>query len=121
MAKAIPPLTEWMRMEMTLIVQDLPNINHVCQLFDLTCLFARTEGASGYWIGNRVESLPGMTAAAVTPVFATKDELDSFCSEHMGEFRNFVARGCVPSRFWEKPSTELKLVYRRSSLAEGSQ
>src|ERR1017187_3383428 len=95
------------------IVQNHPNIDLVCRLFDFTCLFASTQGASAYWIGNQVENLPGMTAVALTPVFETKDTLDDFCSEHTGEFRNFAARGRVPSRFWEKPSTKLKLVDRR--------
>jgi|ERR1017187_910125 NO-binding membrane sensor protein with MHYT domain len=36
----------------------------------------------------------------------------------MGEFRNFVARGRVPSRFWERPSTELKLVYTRDKMPD---
>jgi hypothetical protein len=100
------------------LVQNHPNIDLVCELFDFTCLFASTEGSSGYWIGNQVESLPGMTAAAVTPVFDTREKLDHFCAEHMGEFRNFAARGCVPSRFWEKPSTELKLVHSRAKLPD---
>jgi hypothetical protein len=93
-------------------IQNPVNIDQVCKLFEFNCLFTNTEGASGYWIGNGVESLPGNTAAAVTPVFETREKLDQFCAEHMGELRNFVARGRVPSRFWEKPSTELKVVPR---------
>ena len=93
-------------------MQNHANIDQVCKLFEFNCLFVITDGAAGYWIGNRVESLPGMTAVAVTPVFETKETLEKFCAEHMGEFRNFVARGRVPSRFWEKPSTELKIVPR---------
>jgi len=97
-------------------VQNHHNIDLVCKLFDFTCLSASTEGASGYWIGNQVESLPGMSAVAVTPICETREKLDNFCSEHMGEFRNFAARGRVPSRFWEKPSTELKLVHSRAKM-----
>jgi hypothetical protein len=97
---------------MTPIIQYHPNIDQVCKLFDFNCLFANNEGASGYWIGNRVESLPGMTAVAVTPIFETRGKLDDFCAEHMGEFRNFVVRARVPSRFWDRPSTELKIVPR---------
>jgi hypothetical protein len=98
------------------IVQKHPHIDQVCKLFEFNCLFASTDGASGYWIGDRVESLSGNTAVAVTPVFETRETLDQFCAEHMGEFRNFVARGRVPNRFWEKPSTELKLVHSRGRM-----
>src|ERR1035438_3607482 len=94
-------------------VQSHPNIDRVCKLFGFNCLSASTEGASGHWIGNQVESVPGVTALAVTPVCETREKLDNFCAEHLGEFRNFVARGHVPSRFWERPSTELKLVHQR--------
>ena len=81
----------------------LDDLFGLAELFDFDCLSARNESASGYCIGNRVGSSPNATVA-VTPVFETKEERDSFCSEHMGEFRNFVARGRVPSRFWEKRS-----------------
>lgn len=113
-----PALTGVEESEMMPIVQNHLSILQVCKLFDFDCLFANTEAASGYWIGNRVESLPGMTVAAVTPVFETRERLDNFCSEHIGEFRNFAARGRVPSRLWERPSTELKHVHSRGRMPD---
>lgn len=61
------------------------------RLFDLACLFVSPADASGSWIRNQLESVPGMSAVAVSPLFDTKEKLDDSSSEQMREFRDFAA------------------------------